>query len=177
MTKIWLGGCDIRWARSQDNVTCGMQTSLSHTSAIRTNKEYSTSDELSRGEKDLKGNTIMLSDADEKCIQRSNTVASASLKMTSSANRNHHICVIHYILKIIWLHKFDLSSNMSKSYCHREYCKYKCFVTCIHVCLPSLAANISNHSIWIWIIHVAIGQTYMGTTCKYLFLSIVWKTW
>ena len=77
----------------------GMQ-SLSHTCAIRTFKKYSNSDKLSRGEKDLKGNTIMLSDADEKCIQRSNTVASASLIMASSANRNHHICVMNYVMTI-----------------------------------------------------------------------------
>ena len=66
----------------------GMQ-SLSHTCAIRTFKKYSNSDKLSRGEKDLKGNTIMLSDADKKCIRRSSIVAYASLHMPEWAIWTH----------------------------------------------------------------------------------------
>ena len=45
----------------------------------------------------------------------------------------------------------------------------------IHVCIyfyRHWLQTISNHSIWIWIICVAIGQLYMGI-CTYLYLGIV----
>ena len=47
-------------------------------------------DKLPRGEKDLKGDTIVLSDADEKCIQRKNTVAyTSSIMACQSAPFGH----------------------------------------------------------------------------------------
>ena len=48
-------------------------------------------DKLPRGEKDQKGDTIVLSDADERLIRRSNTVAYASLIMACQSGPFRHV--------------------------------------------------------------------------------------
>ena len=48
-------------------------------------------DEIPRGEKDLKGDKIVLSDADKRHISRSNTVAYASLIMACQSGPFGHI--------------------------------------------------------------------------------------
>ena len=54
-------------------------------------QEILNGDELPRGEKDLKGDTIVLSDADERRIRRSNTVAYASLIMACQSGPFGHV--------------------------------------------------------------------------------------
>jgi len=81
------------------------------------------------------------------------------------ANRKHLIRVMHLIMAIIWSYKFDLSSNMNNICRQVEYCMYIYIDTCFFVCIPSLAANINNRSIWMRVAWV--GQSYMGI-CTYL---------
>ena len=86
-----------------------------------------------------------------------------------SANRKHLIHVMHLIMAIIWSYQFDLLCNMNNIYISENITTICIF---INVCIFFYHHWLQTISNWIWIIRVAIGQSYMGL-CTYTYLLVV----